>query len=159
MFYILPSSVDSQHVLAFVKGGDMPNPDEVAPLASSLLQVESKPMTYVLYNGCCIRVLTSLPRPSAALTTRKRRLCEICTTDPSYPVMLDEVREWERHCKSARHLYLANLKVRGEQEAAFQEAQIDPFPVRTLVEVQTFSTRTAWNAARRMRAAHQFACI
>lgn len=47
-FYIHPSSVDSQHVLAFVKGGDMPNPDEVAPLASSLLQVESKPMTYVI---------------------------------------------------------------------------------------------------------------
>ena len=67
--------------------------------------------------------------------------------------MLDEEREWERHCKSWRHQYMVKLKVRGEEESAFQEAQSDPFPVGTWVEVQTVGTRMTWNTARRMRAA------
>ena len=66
--------------------------------------------------------------------------------------MLGEAREWERHCKSVRHLYLVNLEVHSEQEVAFQEAQIKPFPVGTMVR-----THTAWNMAWRMWAAHQFA--
>jgi len=96
-------------------------------------------------------VLKSLPRPSAALTYRKRRLCEICTTDPSRPVMLDEHREWERHCKSWRHQYLAGLKVRGEEVSAFQDAQSECFPTRIWSE-PAFEARTAWGAARRFRA-------
>ena len=44
-FHILSPRVDSQHILAFVKGGDMPDANEVSPLAPSLLQVESKAMT------------------------------------------------------------------------------------------------------------------
>jgi len=74
-----------------------------------------------------VHVLKSLPRTSDALTSRKRRSCEICTTDPSPPVMLDEEREWTRHCKPWRHLYLVKLKAR-EEEFAFQGAQSEPFP-------------------------------
>ena len=104
-----------------------------------------------------VHVLKSFHRPSAALTSRKRRLCEICTTDPSRPVMLDESREWERHCKSWRHNYLARLKVNEEEMSAFQEvhsqplpAQSEPLPARIWLE-RAFDTRTAWSAARRMR--------
>lgn len=41
-FYMLSSRVDSQQVLAFVNGGTMPSADELSPLASSILQAESK---------------------------------------------------------------------------------------------------------------------
>lgn len=114
-----------------------------------------------------ICVLKSFLRPSSVLTTRKRRLCEICTTDLSRPVMLDEQREWERHCKSWRHQYLVKLKVHEEEASAFQEAQSEPFPAspaspasptRIWLE-RSFRARTAWGAARRMPGAQQFAGI
>ena len=100
-------------------------------------------------------VLTSRPGPSAALTAC---LCEIHIPYPSYPVMLDEAGGWERHCKSVRHLYLVNLKVCGEQEAVFQEAQINSFLSGLWLKYK-ISALAVWNAAQRMWAAHQFACI
>jgi hypothetical protein len=106
-------------------------------------------------------VLKSPPRPSAVLTSHKRRLCEICTTDPSRPVMLDEQREWERHCKSWRHQYLVGLKAREEEISAFQDETVqseEPPAARIWLE-RAFVARTAWGAARRMRGAQQFAGI
>lgn len=44
-FHTLSSQVNSQHLLAFVDGGPMPNADEMASSASSLLQTESKAKT------------------------------------------------------------------------------------------------------------------
>jgi len=41
-FHIPSSRVDSQYVLAFVIGGDMPKSNEVSSLASPFLRVESK---------------------------------------------------------------------------------------------------------------------
>ena len=115
--------------------------------------------------ACSVHDLKSLPRPSAALTSRKRRLCEICTTDPSRPVMLDEEREWERHCKSWGHRNLVKLNAHEEEMSAFQEeqsesfpAQNEPRPARIWLE-RAFDTRTAWSAARRMPRARQFAGI
>ena len=112
-----------------------------------------------------VHVLKSVPRPSATLATRKRRLCEICTTDPSRPVMLDEAREWERHCKSWRHKYLVRLNVHDEEMSAFQEVQSEPFPAQSepvparIWLERAFDARTAWSTTRRIRGRQQFASI
>jgi hypothetical protein len=54
-FYILSSRVNAQYLLAFVNGGSMPSADKVSPLASSLLQVESKARASVLHKDLCSR--------------------------------------------------------------------------------------------------------
>ena len=69
--------------------------------------------------------------------------------------MLDEEREWIRHCKSWRHQYLLKLKVREEEMSAFQDTQCQPFPARIWLE-QSFDARIA---TRGMRGAQQFAGI
>ncbi|QRV86549.1 tRNA dimethylallyltransferase [Ceratobasidium sp. AG-Ba] len=63
-------------------------------------------------------LLQSFITPARVPETNERRKirCDICTTDPRRPVMLDEVTEWDLHRKSRSHRRKASRESRKEEQ-------------------------------------------
>ncbi|KAF8331952.1 IPP transferase-domain-containing protein [Cantharellus anzutake] len=76
---------------------DMPDPLSLSKQAAELLQPPK-----------------SSSLPSELLSARRKRICEICTKNPTRPIMIEEGKEWRMHVKSRAH----RGRVRREQHLA-----------------------------------------
>ncbi|KAI8998914.1 tRNA isopentenyltransferase [Trametes punicea] len=73
---------------SFLAGDTLPDPLTLSDTASELLSVRERPTD-----------------PVAVLQAHQRRVCEVCTTDPSNPFMVDGGL-WETHIRSRNHRYM-----------------------------------------------------
>ncbi|KAI9056678.1 tRNA isopentenyltransferase [Trametes sanguinea] len=69
----------------FLENRSLPDPRSLSATASEMLTVRERPTD-----------------PIAVLEANQRRVCEVCTTDPSQPVLVDGGL-WERHIRSRNH--------------------------------------------------------
>ncbi|KAI0781243.1 tRNA isopentenyltransferase [Trametes elegans] len=74
----------------FLGGEPLPDPATVSDTASELLTVRERPTD-----------------PIAVLTANQRRVCDVCTADPSQPHMVDGGL-WETHLRSRNHRYMTS---------------------------------------------------
>ena len=121
-FHILSSRVNSQYLQLSSMKDVCPVPTTYHYWPHPFFKSIRKQRRECFMTEICSYVLKSLSRPSAVLASRKKRLCEVCTTDPLHPMMFDEEREWTPHCKSRSHQRLVKRKAR-EPEIALRRAK------------------------------------
>ncbi|KAI0371795.1 tRNA isopentenyltransferase [Pilatotrama ljubarskyi] len=91
----------------FLEGGPLPDPLTLSNTAAEMLTVREKPTD-----------------PLSVLTANQRRVCEVCTTDPSQPVMVDGGL-WETHVRSRGHRRMTGKAAKQRRPSA--EHQGDSF--------------------------------
>lgn len=69
-------------------------------------------------------ILNSPCSPSETLSARRKRTCDVCTDDPTRPIMIEEGSEWDRHVKTKVHKRLANLEQHEEMIRTKREEAI-----------------------------------
>ncbi len=103
----------------------MPDPRVLSDLAAELLQPQRSSLLYVsnLSRSVLLADLFILCfRPSESLSVHRKRICEICTEDPSRPIMIEEGKEWKVHVKSRGHKNKAGREQHLERIRRLKEA-------------------------------------
>lgn len=78
---------------AFLSGEHLPDPRSLSEVARTMLSVPDK--------------LTDV---SAVLRARRKKVCPVCTMDPTRPFMVEEGAEWEAHQRTKTHRYSLGVR-------------------------------------------------
>jgi len=71
---------------AFLRQVDLPDASSLSSIAQNMLAVPNKPTD-----------------PTGILVARRKIICSSCTTNTQQPVMIEDGREWESHCRTRAH--------------------------------------------------------
>lgn len=79
--------------------------------------VRDRPTEYALFSLAQIVSDQYLDSPIAVLAANQRKACDVCTTDPEHPFMVDG-GVWETHLRSKNHRYMRGELRKGTRQPA-----------------------------------------
>ncbi|KAF8484391.1 IPP transferase-domain-containing protein [Gautieria morchelliformis] len=78
----------------FLEGRDLPDPRSLSLTADSMLNIQAE-----------------TPSPHAILDARRKVICDVCTTNPEQPMMVEDGQEWNDHMQSRRHRRMRRVRI------------------------------------------------
>ena len=85
--------------------------------------------------------------PSDVLVSRRKQVCQTCTTDPSRPIMIELGAEWDKHIRSKSHRrFLREREDETHEDTVVKDEEVGE--ERTIGEVSTLSSSCIVQRAR-----------